>query len=142
MPAGCLHSWLTPSWPQRLSWAPPSGLSCRRLRLSVWPLLTLQPTLHSGHKTSGRRSVRGGRHTLSPPSPCKWTYIQPCIYVWQNPRSELSLTLTQEVAKAWKTPSNSLMRASGRLCAWLRSLVEPAAVGKPLSLLLAPASSL
>ena len=112
------------------------------MALSVWSLLTLQPTLHSGHKTVDTAPRGGEGHTLSPPSPCEWTYVQPCTYVWQNPQSELSLTVTQEVAKAWKIPSNSLMRTSGRLCAWLRSLAGPAVVGKPLSLLLAPVSSL
>ena len=89
MPSQLAHSILAPQTLVVPSFWP---LSCRRLRLAVWPLLTLQPTLHSGHKTSGRRSVRGGGHTLSPPSPCKWTYVQPCIYVWQNPLSELSLS--------------------------------------------------
>lgn len=140
MPTQLAHSILAP---QTLSWAllPGSELQAA-VALSVWSLLTLQPTLHSGHKTGRCSSVRGGGHTLSPPSPCEWTYVQPCAYVWQNSRSELSLRVSQAVAKAWKIPSTSLMRASGRLCAWLRSLAGPAVVGKPLSLLLAPVSSL
>lgn len=54
---------------------------------------------------SGRRSVRGGgKCTPSPTFSMGGTDVQPCIYVWQNPWSELSLTLTQEVAKGLENP--------------------------------------